>query len=103
MLTTKRQNKWIGLLLILLLLLSAAGCSRVDPGTETSEPTGETMETEETANTKETESDETQPEVPDEWHIFEYDGVKYDLWDISELVNGVSEWGHIGKYVIAER
>lgn len=102
MLTTKQQNKWIGLLLILLLLLSAAGCSRVDPGTETSEPTGETMETEETANTKETESDETQPEVPDEWHIFEYDGVKYDFWNISELVNGVSEWGHIGKYVIAE-
>jgi len=97
MLTTKQQKKWIGLLLILLLLIGTVGCSRVEPGEEAEESVSEIEET-----AADTETDEEFPDVPDEWHVFEYDGVKYDLWDISELVNGVSEWGKIGKYVIAE-
>ena len=51
MLTVKPKNRWRNLLLILLLLLGAAGCSRVDPGTETVENTDETIGTEETAET----------------------------------------------------
>ena len=31
---------------------------------------------------------------------FSYDGVLYDLSEIYPGVNGVEEWGHIGKYVI---
>lgn len=36
------------------------------------------------------------------WQIFEYDGVEYDLSEIYSGVNGVSKWGEIGKYIIAE-
>ena len=36
------------------------------------------------------------------WQTFEYDGVEYDLSEIYSGVNGVSKWGEIGKYVIAE-
>ena len=55
MLIRKRQNKWIGLLLILLILLGTAGCSRVDPGTETGETT---YETEPISSNDETEADD---------------------------------------------
>jgi len=40
--------------------------------------------------------------VPKEWSCFEYGGVQYDLSKIYSEVNGVGEWGHIGKYVVAQ-
>jgi len=41
-------------------------------------------------------------EIPKAWHTFEYEGVTYDLSEAYAGVNGVSEWGRVGKYVIAE-
>lgn len=35
------------------------------------------------------------------WYTFVYDGIKYDLSELFPGVNGVEEWAHIGKYVIA--
>lgn len=40
--------------------------------------------------------------VPKEWYCFEYGGVQYDLSKIYSEVNGIGEWGHIGKYVVAQ-
>ena len=40
--------------------------------------------------------------IPREQYCFEYGGAEYDLSKIYSEVNGVSEWGHIGKYVVAE-
>ncbi len=39
--------------------------------------------------------------VPEEWHVFEYDGVKYDFWELYDGVNGVFEWARLDQYVIA--
>ena len=46
--------------------------------------------------------DSTTQEILRLWQTFEYDGVEYDLSEIYSGVNGVSKWGEIGKYVIAE-
>ncbi len=58
-----------------------------------------------TANSDTENGDTSVSDVSDDyshWYTFEYDGVKYDLSQISPGINGVWEWGHIGKYVIAE-
>jgi len=86
-------------MLIALMVFVLSGCSRAPMETETRESLSEINRVEYTAAI---ESSDIQTEVPEQWHIFEYDGVKYDLWELSPLVNGVSEYGHVGKYVIAE-
>lgn len=43
--TAKKKNRWIGFLLLLLLLLGATGCSYVEPERETGDSAGETIET----------------------------------------------------------
>ena len=40
--------------------------------------------------------------IPKEQYCFEYQGVQYDLSKIYSEVNGIKEWGHIGKYVVAQ-
>ncbi|MBE6570260.1 MAG: hypothetical protein E7658_08620 [Ruminococcaceae bacterium] len=95
-----KKSKWKNILLTILLIVCLTGCSD-DPVPDNSD-TETSVSTETLPNdTTETESSETTPEVPEEWHVFEYDGVKYDFWEISPLVNGVFEWGHIGDHVIA--
>ena len=43
----------------------------------------------------------TMPRNSAEGHIFEYDGTAYDLSTIEYGIQGVIEYGHVGKYVIA--
>lgn len=62
------------------------------------------LETETETETEEETKEETEgvvDSVPEEWHVFEYDGVKYDFWELYDGVNGVGEWARIGPYVIA--
>ncbi|MBQ2767703.1 MAG: hypothetical protein IJF49_06455 [Clostridia bacterium] len=97
-----KKNRWTCLLLLLALTVAAVGCTNAtitdNDGKETEETADNTTDT----HAFETDPPESSADVPEQWHVFEYDGIKYDLWEISSLVNAVSEWRHIGKYVIAE-
>jgi len=101
------MKKAFVLCLALSLALLFAGCRDMTPGEDTTAPDTTDTTAPAPAQTSEIPPEETTaPEapftVPDECHILEHDGVKYDLWEISTLVNSVWSRGQLGKYVIAE-
>jgi len=94
------KNRWICFILLLALTQNAASCTNhlvIHHGKKQAEETIDRP-----AADSKTEAPNFSPTVPDAWHVFEYDGVKYDLWEIYSELQGVWEWGRIGKYVVVQ-
>lgn len=101
------MKKVFVLLFTLSLIVLLASCNNSQPNTnDTTQPTTETNDPT-AVQSSESISDETDApvsstNVPEQWHVFEYDGVKYDLWEIYSEVQAVSEWERVGRYVVVK-
>ncbi len=115
MLTKKQKNRLVCLILAAALTITAVGCSFASLNEkETEQPPvdSEPIDTDpidtDPVDTEHIDTDAVDTEqvdtggIPEEFYTFVYDGVKYDLSELYPAVNAVWEWGHIGKYVIAE-
>ncbi len=96
-----KKRRWICILLLLALTVCAVGCAD-EAITENPANTDKITDTPSDTPAAETDSPESSTLLPDSWHIFEYDGVKYDLWEIHTELQGVWEEVRIGKYVVAK-